>query len=409
MHWFLVFLFLLVDAHAATTLKDAFTSARLNMENIRRADAVIEQKEEREKRARAAMLPTINGVGTYTRIEPPDAAGASPFLLTRQYSAAIRLSQPLLRGGTFSGYQFAKEDVLLSKFQKEVTDLNLYQLVISSYYSLMVAQNDQKNLIELQKFSSERVKELRERTSVGRSRRGELVQAEAQLLTADSQFQQGSINLQRAEKTFTFYTNLPPGELAAPTDLPKEIQPLQEMVNRVRSRPDIMATQQQVKLAESQVEISKGAHYPSLDLIGNYYLTRTGILATSDWDLGLAVVIPLFQGGGVQAAVRESVQMKNVAVLDSSQTLRIAERDLAVNYQNYVQIHEQLNTLKLALEKAEEAYKLNRRDYQYGQVTNLDVLTSLNLFIETKRSYQNLYSLAHMAHKNLEASIGVLP
>jgi outer membrane protein len=170
-----------------------------------------------------------------------------------------------------------------------------------------------------------------------------------------------------------------------------------------------MATQQQVKLAESQVEISKGAHYPSLDLIGNYYLTRTGILATSDWDLGLAVVIPLFQGGGVQAAVRESVQMKNVAVLDSSQTLRIAERDLAVNYQNYVQIHEQLNTLKLALEKAEEAYKLNRRDYQYGQVTNLDVLTSLNLFIETKRSYQNLYSLAHMAHKNLEASIGVLP
>ncbi len=409
MRWLLVIGFVATPVFAATTLKEAFTAARLNMENIRRADAVVDQKQEREKRARAAILPTINGVGAYTRIDPPAGAGANPFLLTRQYSAAIRLIQPLLRGGSLAGYQFAKEDLLLAEFQKNATDLNLYQLVISAYYNLMVAQNDRKNLQELQKFSKERVKELKERTAVGRSRRGELVQAEAQLLTADSQVQQGAINLQVAEKTFEFYTNIPAGELATPADLPKELASLQEMINKVRSRPDIMAANQQVKLADKQIEISKGGHYPSLDLIGNYYLTRTGILATSDWDLGLAVTLPLYQGGGVQAAVRESVNLRTMAQLDSAQILRAAERDLAVNYQNYAQIFEQLNTLKLALEKAEEAYKLNRRDYQYGQVTNLDVLTALNLFIETKRSYQNLSSAAHMAYNNLEASIGVLP
>ena len=319
------------------------------------------------------------------------------------------MTQPLLRGGSLSAYQFAKEDVLLAEFQKNATDLNLYQLVIGAYYNLMVAQNDTKNLQELQKFSRERVKELKDRAAVGRSRRGELVQAEAQLLTADSQFQQGTINLQAAEKTFEFYTNIPAGELAIPADFPKEIASLQEMINKVRTRPDIMAANQQVKLADKQIEISKGGHYPSLDLIGNYYLTRTGVLATSDWDIGLAVNLPLYLGGSIQAQVRESVGMRTVAQLDSAQMLRTAERDLAVNYQNYVQIFEQLNTLKQALEKAEEAYKLNRRDYQYGQVTNLDVLTALNLYIETKRSYQNLYCVAHMAYNNLEASIGVLP
>ncbi len=401
---------LTLSSQAAPNLKEAYLAARMNMETLKRAKAQVEQKEERKDRALAAMLPTLSGVGTYTRLDAPDLVGVNPaFVLTKQYSAALRVQQPLLRGGSIAAYKLAKEDILLSQFQKNASDLSLYQLVINAYYTLYMAQVDLSNLEELMKYSKERVRDLKERTHLGKSRRGELIQAEAQLLTSEAQYQQGRITLQQAGETFEFYTRLKPDPLPPLPPLPEKLEAITAYQEKVKARPDIMARVQQIRVAERQIDISKGSHYPSLDLTGNYYLTRTGILSTSDWDVGLAVVLPLYQGGGVEAAVREAVEMKRVAELDSSEGLRAAERDLTILYQNYDQIHRQLDTLKAALNKAEEAWRLSKRDYHFGQVTNLDVLQSLNLFIETKRSYNNLQSLAHMTYKNLEASIGVLP
>ena len=402
--------FIISDSFGSITLKDSFEAARLNMESIKRAEAVINQGQERKNIARAAILPNISGIGSHTNIDAPDTSnGNSPFQLTRQYSAALRLTQPLLRGGTLSAYELAKENILLSRFQKDSTELNLYQLVINAYFNLSVAQIDKKNVEELLKYSRERVREIRERTNIGRSRKGELVEAEAQLLTAESQYQQTIISLSQAERIFEFYTKLKAEEIGELGEVPKLTTSLEEYKLQLRSRPDIQATRQETRIAQKQIDISKGGHFPSVDLTGNYYFDRTGVLATSEWDVGIAVVIPLFQGGGVQASVREAVEGKRIAELRSSETLRAAERDIAINYQNIIHLQEQLKVLKKALAKAEEAYKLNKKDYQYGLVTNLDVLQSLNIFIETKRAYNSLVSITHLNYKNLEASIGVLP
>ena len=407
------FIFALVimsyQSEAAVSLKESFHSAMTNMESIKRAKAVVNQSLELKNEARAAILPTISGVGTYTKIDPPSAAGASPFLLTKQYSGAIRLNQPLFRGGLFSAYQFAKENVLLAKYQEDATAVNLYQLVINAYYSLAVAQTDVKNVAELLGYSKERVGEIRERTKIGRSRKGELVEAEAQLHIAESQYQQVLLNLQQAEKTFEFYTRIKPDKLVIPSRLPELAGPVGEYMMKVKNRPDIKANLQQVNLADQQISIAKGSHYPQLDLTGNYYLDRTGVLETSEWDVGVAVVIPIYQGGAVEAQVRQAAEGKRIAQLTSSEAQRAAERDVAINYQNLLQIKEQLKSLREALKKSEQVYKLNKKDYQYGLVTNLDVLQSLNVFIETKRSYDNLISIGHLNYKNLDALTGVLP
>jgi outer membrane protein len=396
-------------AHPAVDLKESFEAARKNMESIKRAKSVVEQSLALKDEARATILPTISGVGTYTKIDPPNAAGASPFLLTKQYSAAIRLNQPLFRGGLVSAYEFAKENVLLAKYQQDATAINLYQLVINAYYNLAIAQLDVKNVKDLLKYSRERVDEIRGRTKIGRSRQGELVEAQAQLHIADSQYQQTLLNLQQSEKTFEFYTNIESGKLVVPTELPKLEGPVGEYIMKVRNRPDIKAIRQQVNLAEQQINIAKGSHYPQVDLTSNYYLDRTGVLETSEWDVGVAVVVPLFQGGAVSAQVKQATESKRIAELTSRESIRAAERDITINYQNFLQIKLQLNSLKEALSKAEEVYKLNKKDYQYGLVTNLDVLQSLNVFIETKRTYDNLISLGHLNYKNLQALTGALP
>ncbi len=408
---FLMLCFLFPASHAAISLKEAFEAARLNMENLKRAEALKGAASERMARARGTMLPTLAGVGNDTHIDKPQtrAGATSAFTLTHQYSVGLRLTQPLLRGGALSAYQYAQEDQLLAQFQKDASELNLYQLVINSYYNLMIAHFDDENLKELMRLSENRVKELRSRTSVGRSRKGELVQAEAQLLTAVTQLKQGDINLISAQRTFEYYTGLQAGELSPLNLMPNDPGGLPMLLEKLKSRPDIQVALQNVKLREKQVAIAKGAYLPSVDLVGNYYFDRTGILQTSKWDAGIQFTVPIFESGRSVSAVRESVENKKVAEYDSQQTLRVAERDLMITYQNFEAMVQQLQSMKDALQKAEEGYKLNLRDYSYGQATNLDVLQSLNLFIETKRSYDSLQASAHMTYKNLEASTGVLP
>lgn len=396
-------------ACSGATLKESFEAAKLNMESIKRAEEGVNQREEQKNQARAGLLPTVNGFANYTRIDPPTTTGLSAFTLTKQYSVGVRLTQPLLRGGVLGALDLARENILLAEFQKDATELNLYQLVINAYYNLKIAQNDVKNLEKLLSFSKERVSEIKERAKIGRSRKGELVEAEAQLYTSESQYQLGLIQLSQVEQNFEFFTRMKAKTLPALPDAPKVEGSLDAYLAKLKSRPDILSARQQVKAADHRIDIAKGSHYPSVDFVGNYYVDRTGVLGTSEWDAGIVVSVPFYQGGGVQAASREALAAKRIAELTSHETLRIAEREMSIVYQNYQQILLQLKSLEKALGKSEEAYKLNKKDYQYGLVTNLDVLQTLNIYIQTKRSYDNLHTMAHMTYKNLESATGVLP
>ncbi len=406
---FIVFGFYSELAFSSVSLKQAFEAARVNMESIKRAEAFVQQNEELKSRAEATIRPTISGVASYTKIDPPSAAGRSPFLLTRQYSYGFRLSQPIVRGGSIAALELAKENIILARYQKDASEINLYQLVINSYYTLALAKSDLNNVLELKNFSQERVKVISDRSSIGRSRRGELVEAQAQLHIAESQYQEALNKLQEAQRIFEFYTSLNPNEVNLETPLKRETLSLEAYLQKLKLRPDILASNQQTKVAMRQVEIAKGSHYPQVDLTSNYFIERTGVLATSEWDVGVAVIIPLYQGGGVQAAVRQAVEEKRISELRKNETIRAAERDVMINYQNLIQIEEQLKSLKEALNKSEEAYRLNKKDYQFGLVTNLDVLQSMNMYIQTKRSVDTLMAMGHMNQKNLEALTGVLP
>lgn len=406
---FIIFIFLSSLSFAEITLKDSFWAAKNNMETLKKSDALIEQAIARKNKYRAGFLPTVSGIASETRIDPPKTNGNTAFTLTRQYSYALRLQQPLIRGGVLSNFSYAREDIILAEFQKNASEVSLYQLVIGAFFNLYLAKKDLESLRELESFSLERVKELKTRAAVGKSRKGELVQAETQLYSVKSQVELGEYNLKNAEEYFEFYTKLTPEKISV-DDMSLQIKSDVEYYRqKMNSRPDVLAKLQEVKLAEKQIEIAKGGHYPSLDLIGNYYFDRTGILSTSEWDVGLSLNFPLFQGGSVYSGVRESVEKHRFSELNSSEYIRGAKRDLDILYLNYTRLSDQLKTLKEALVKAESAYKLNTTDYRYGQATNLEVLQSLNLFIDTKRSYNTILVETYKTIKNLEAAAGELP
>ncbi len=149
----------------------------------------------------------------------------------------------------------------------------------------------------------------------------------------------------------------------------------------VRQRPDILAAEAQLRAANAQVGEQVARMYPNLQLTGNFgnQSNNAGTLfnpASRIWDLAASIVLPLFEGGTLEA-------QKHAA--------EAAYRDVFANYQNTVlnafrNVADVLRALQhdaivldaraRAMRDAGRAFALVRIQYRDGAVDYLSLLTS---------------------------------
>jgi len=409
-----VFVFLLFASSLSfgkiLSLNELYIASKNNIETLKKSESQLTQSLERKKQAQGALLPTLRFVANETRIDAPKSGMINrAFVLTRQYSTALRLEQPLLRGGSLAALQLTEEDYLLQKFLKNFEEKLLYQLVLRNYFDFLKAKIDLESLSELELLSTKREKELKHLTTLGRARKAELIQAEAQTLNAKASLHEALSYFKKVKENLVFLSGEDFDEVSVYETKNSEVKSLGYFQAKLNETPERLAKNQEVRIAEEQIKIAKGGHYPNVDFFSNYYFDRTGILQTSEWDLGVVVSFPLFQGGTVQSRIREVVEAKKTAQLSKYELDRTQERDLKILFNQHEETLEQIRFLKEAAHKAEESYKLNSKDYRLGLVTNLEVLQSLNLYIELKRNLKNLMNEAQFQNKNLAAFVGEIP
>lgn len=376
-------------------------------EVFRAADARREQADARKSRALGALMPTVTARYNYTEIEPLPGQD-SAFRRINQYSTLVNLNQPLYRGASFPAYSFAKIDIEVQTRLKEQAGLGLWLSVAEGYYNLWMATNDLISIKKQREYSDERARELRERVRVGRSRKGELMQAEAQLSAVEAEVSRATSVLEAAQARVDFlagqtyvtsFERLPDGG--------EKLAPLGDYLLKAQNRPDVRAQALSVELAERMLSVAKAGHHPSVDFNANYFFMRTGVLADSQWDVGLSISLPLFQGGTVLAETRERSEQKREAVINHERLKREVERDVRILWNNLSALEKVVSELKVAFQKSEATYQENKKDYRYGLVTSLDVLLSLNEYINNKRNYERALLEKELLGLQLKFASGV--
>ena len=88
---------------------------------------------------------------------------------------------------------------------------------------------------------------------------------------------------------------------------------------------------------------------------------------------------------------------------------REVERDVRILWQNVQTVDKVVKDLKIAQAKAEATYQENKKDYRYGLVTSLDVLVSLNEYIDNKRGFERAVLEREMLALQLQLATGVSP
>jgi len=397
----------------ALTLEEYFTAALQRSEVVATQSELIRQAEERNKQATAAILPTLSGVASYTWQEepPPSAPGTTPSNLSRQPYAKLTANQPLFRG--FREFAALRQTQALIDAQSadyRNARILLFRDVVLNYYTVLSLEQDLINLDEEIRQNEERARDIQSRIRIGRSRTSELLNVQATISTLRAQIEQTRGQLRVARETLAFLSGLEANTpLRDSEPAPPTPEPLDHYLAGLSSRPDVQASEQRLAAARENVAIARGAHLPSLDLNGNYYFERPGYLDDINWDVQVALTIPIYSGGSLQSRVREAGSQQTQAELAQSQVRRQAEQEIRSLYDNLLADQSQVKALEASTEAARKSYEAQTREYRLGLVTNLDVLQALTTYQQNLRALDRARFTAKLDYLRLLAASGQRP
>ncbi|HOW27693.1 MAG TPA: TolC family protein [Elusimicrobiota bacterium] len=373
-----------VAAEESLNLDQCLSLARSRCDEMAVRKEREDQSRERIRQAQGGILP--EAAFKYSRLVRDSASGSVD---GDESNARFTATQPLFRG--FS----RKETVSLSKTESRVEELEtltvwrgLKRDVTELFYAIVQIDTDISNIQNTVQILQNRIQELNERVHLGKSRESEVLTVESQMATLKAQ--QEAADGQKAEKMESLSRFL--GREVASFRLKDDGVPgpsteaaLETYLEKLGRRSDIEAARQRVRAQRSRIRVTRGDLWPSLNLDGSWYVSRSGSLSDSRWDASLSLDLPLFRGGVVRSRVREETSRLREAENELALRVRDAAAEIRRLYQAYLSAVRQVAAYQESYAKAEKSYRLQQRDYRLGLVNNLDVVQAMVVMSDAKR------------------------
>lgn len=402
---------------SAVTLDDAVRSALEKSESARQSQEQLLQAEERLSQATGAILPNVALHATHQVQAKPTDPIARAFFPEKQTTANLTLTQPLFRGfREFAGRRARQDLFRAEEHRRTATLLAIYENVAAAYLDVLALERDLKNLGQQRELYKARVKDLQGRIRRGESRSTEALTAQSTEAALEAEYRMVSARLQAARESFALLTALPATASLTELKLEEKIKPLTHYLSKIEERPDIKEAKERVSAGEEEVSVARGAHWPTIDAVGNYYFKRPdGVLQDVDWDVQFRLTLPLFEGGLRVSETREANSRLRESELSLSRLRREAEAAIRSLHHSLETRADQLAALKRASELAEKNYEVLQRENRRGLARSLDVQVALTDFRASRRGYDqaryaHLLDLIRLenAAANLPASVAQL-
>ena len=163
-------------------------------------------------------------------------------------------------------------------------------------------------------------------------------------------------------------------QLTLPAEMPVSLPS-----DLVHQRPDILASEAQLRVAAAAVGVADAQLYPSLrisaDIMQQFLKPDTIFDPMSNiWSIGANLAAPIFHGGTLRAQKREAEHTYEGSIASYEQTVLSAFGQVADLLDALAHDAEQITAEQTALQSAESTVGLTRRSFQLGNSTLLQVL-----------------------------------
>lgn len=415
---------------AAAPVKDSFIEALAQVytsnPTIKAQREVLNAIDEGVMQALSGALPSLSA--DYNKGRERNSIANGRWKYGDAASQELNLNQNLFNGGeTYASFKAAKERVKAGRAQLAAVEQQVLYDAVVAYTDVvekqLVLEVNQRNVDVLGK----QLEATSARFEVGDITRTDVAQAEARLAKAKADERQALGDLESSRATYKRVIGaMPPERLTLPplpNGLPATHNAAQEMA--MQTHPDLEASRQLEKVAESTVDVRTSALLPDVSL--NASATRakapsaaTGLATSLDTDaLTVNFSIPLYQSGAEWSRIREAKNQAQQAKFNTLDTRNFVIESVDRAWQDFKTAQAVIISSEEALRAAEVALEGINQENQSGLRTILDVLDTeqqafnarLNLVkaqrAEKTQAYRLLGSIGRLNAKDLALPVNL--
>ncbi|MDR3592283.1 MAG: TolC family protein [Negativicutes bacterium] len=330
---------------------------------------------------------------------PPSPNGSSTYTYTNLFNNQLSLSLPIYTGGKLEGL------IDQAKLSYKVSDLNVdatkqqLKLNATTYYFNVLAT---RNLLDVAKQQVDdfaaHLKNVQAQYDVGTVARSDVLQTQVQLANAQDSLLKAENNYNLAVANLNNVAGLPLStDLRLKENLKYQQYPLtldDSVKYALTNRPEIYQAQANVSIAKDQIKVAQSGSLPTLSFAGTngWYDTDFPGAKNSNWMVSLNLGLNVFDSG----LTRSQVKQAEYGMTSAQETARQTKDNIALEVRNAFlsmkEAEKRIDTSKVAVDQAEENFRIAEVRYTAGVGTNLDVVDAELALTQAKTNYiQALY------------------
>ncbi|TXI94243.1 MAG: hypothetical protein E6Q33_00215 [Neisseriales bacterium] len=386
--------------------------------------------QEQKNIAMAKLLPQISATGT---VSENYFNQSGSYALYHQGLMSANLSQVAFDFSKFSSYSKGKYAGMVTELQLENAKQQLLVTVSQAYFDVLYAKDTLTAIQKTKEALEKQMNQAKRAFEVGSVTIADVNDAQAGYDSSAAQEIQATNDLINKKNIFRNLTGLDP----------EQIQSIKDTINLETPKPanvdawsvmaesgnlNVKVADKQVAMADEDVNIAISGHLPTLNVIGSYQYQGTGSLDSSTLNtsndgsnipgtplssysvgsLGAQVTVPVYQGGGVNAQVRQA----RANLVAAKQQMVSVERQTDQNTRNtYWQVQNGVNIVKAqetALKSAKTKLDSDQLGYQVGVRNSVDLVNSQKNYYQTFQTYQQSryqYLMARIQLRYLSGSV----
>lgn len=374
-------------------LLQAYEAARQQDASILASRANAAAGRERLPLARSQLLPSVSfGLqNTNNRLTSttPNFAGVEQTTNTKYPSSnqTLTIRQPLYRSYLTAQLRQARAQVQDTEAVLLQDEQNLSARVGSAYFEAMLSYDQLALVLAQRTTTTTQLDAARKAFAGGAGTRTDVDEAQARLDQTLALEIEARQNVDYTRQQLEVLVNQPVGQLAT-LDVSK-LELLNPEPNRIEdwtrraeaNSPQLRSLQAQLEAAREEVAKASAGHMPTLDAIAQWSRSQSENVTNTtnrytNASFGLQLNVPIFQGGYVNAQVRQALALQERA----SQALEVGRRDLGMRvYKEFRGMTEsvpKIKALELAQKSADQLVLSNSKSFQGGSRTVVDVLNA---------------------------------
>lgn len=423
-----------VSEPISINLHDALQRARKYGSQVQSADIAAQLLKEDVKQAKAATLPTVNGLNQFIYTEG-NGTPSGVFVANdgvHVYNEQLQAHADILGFLRRAPIRLAEAAEAVARAKADVAARGLNATVIQDYYTVADTRRRVANARQSLKESQDFLDITQKQERGGESAHADVVKAQLQVQQRDRDLSDAQLALQKAKialavlifPSLNLEYNIDDdmSQLTVPPTLPEAT------AQANANSPDLRAAQANVSQSRLGVSVAKYAYLPSFGLDVFYGINANQFAAVSSvaqdtgrstlpnyqvtnrQNLGYSAAatlnIPLWDWGAIRSKVRQASLKQRQAELDLSVTQRQLQGDLASGYQEVQTAFSQVSSLRDSSDLSAQSLHLTLLRYEAGEATALEVTDAQTTLSQARNAYDDGLLRYRVALANLQILTG---